>query len=92
MDIESKCNIIEEFMRETTLHQAFEGDDVDQFIEFNDLGIPLAQAVSYGLATLTDEGQNLVEETWESLCSILDVDEEGEYEDLDDMFDEEDRS
>jgi hypothetical protein len=88
MDIETKCSIIEEFMREHVLNELFEGDEIDKFISYNDLGIPLAQSVAYELATLTAEGKNLVEETWESLCAMFEIDHEGEYEDLDDLFDE----
>jgi hypothetical protein len=54
------------------------------------LGIPLAQAVSYGLAKLVSEGETLVDETWEALCFVLEVDSKGDYEDLQDLLDEDD--
>jgi hypothetical protein len=90
MDIEIKCNIIEEFMREHILHETFDEEDVEDFISYNDLGIPLAQAVSYGLAKLVSEGETLVDETWEALCFVLEVDSQGDYEDLQDLLDEDD--
>jgi hypothetical protein len=88
MDIETKCNIIEEFMREHILHDTFDEEEVKNFIEYNNLGIPLAQGVSYKLANLTSEGENLLKETWDSLCFVLEVDSEGDYEDLQDLLDE----
>jgi hypothetical protein len=88
MDIQDKCDIIEQFMREHMLHEAFEEDDVEEFINYNDLGIPLAQGVSYGLTNLTSEGQVVVEETWEALCFLLEVDSTEDYESLQDLLDE----
>lgn len=87
MDIETKCNIIEEFMRKHVLYEFFEEEDVKDFIEYNNLGIPLAQGVSYNLSNLTTEGQSLVDETWDSLCFILGVRSENDYEDLEDLLD-----
>lgn len=86
MDIESKCDIIEEFMREHILNDKFKDEDVDEFLEYNDLGIPLAQGVAYDLAELTDEGETLVEETWNGLCKLFSADPYGEYDGLDDLF------
>jgi hypothetical protein len=87
MDIETKCDIIEEFVREYFLKDIFVDDEeVQDFIEYNNLGIPLAQSVSYKLATPTEEGFQLIQETWQFLCSVFDVDSDGEYEDLDEFL------
>ena len=89
MEIKKKCDIIEEFMREYTFGTIFlEDEDIKYFISYNNLGIPLAQCVSYSLADPTPEGFLLIEETWESLCSLLDVRVDGDYEDLDEFLEE----
>lgn len=86
MNIKEKCDIVEEFIRDHLLHNDFDSNDINEFIKYNDLGIPLSQAVSYELATLTKNGEFLVEETWVSFCQLFDVDPNGDYEDLDDFF------
>lgn len=85
MEIKNKCDIIEEFMRDHVFGEQND-EEVFQFIKFNDLGIPLAQAVSYDLATLTKNGEFLVDETWIALCELFDVDPNGDYDDLDAFF------
>jgi hypothetical protein len=87
MDMESKCSLIEEFMREYRLNDQYEEYDVEKFLEYNDIGIPLAQSVSYGLATPTIEGKDLIEETWVLFCEMLGADFEDEFDDLDDLLD-----
>lgn len=86
MELKAKCDIIEEFMRDYVFNNDFSSDDINKFISFNNLGIPLAQSVSYDLATLTKNGEFLVEETWLSFCELFDVNAQGEYENLDDFF------
>jgi hypothetical protein len=90
MEIETKCKIIEEFVREYFLKDIFVDDEeVQDFIAYNNLGIPLAQSVSYKLATPTPEGFSLIEETRNFFCSVFNVDSEGEYEDLDEFLESE---
>lgn len=47
------------------------------FVEYNDLGLPLAYAVSFNLAKLTSEGEIMVEETFDLLLSALDTEDTG---------------
>lgn len=86
MELKNKCDIIEEFMRDYVLRGESHSDDIDKFVSFNDLGIPLAQSMSYELATPTKNGEFLIEETWLAFCEVFDVDPYGDYEDLDDFF------
>jgi hypothetical protein len=88
MDIKTKCKIIEEFVREHILNDRFDDEEVEAFLDFNDLGIPLAQSVSYNLATLTEEGESLVLETWLDFCILLEVDSANDYEDLEDILED----
>lgn len=86
MDIYNKCSLIEEFVRDYSKYEfAFYNEDFLNFKMYNDLGIPLAQSVIYGLAELTDEGKSLLEETWFSFCTMVEADPDGEYESIYDM-------
>lgn len=94
MELEQKCAIIEEVARDFTVGD-LDREFFSDFIIYNDLGLPLAQAIIYDLATLHDEGKKIVEETWKELCILLNVDPDDEYYDLDEMieaggFDEDD--
>lgn len=86
MDIESISKILEEFARDFTTGD-LDRDFFSEFVIYNDLGVPLAQAVVYELATPTKEGESLILETWNNLCELLEVSPVEEYEDLDDLLD-----
>jgi hypothetical protein len=86
MDINEKCEIIEELMRDHIDNNLLDGNEIDEFVSFNNLGIPLAQSISYNLATLTALGEEIVEGTWVSMCELLEVDPNKDYQDLDDLF------
>ena len=61
-------------------------DDFDDFIQYNDLGLPLAYLVNTELAAVTDTGRIYIEETFNLLCAALDIDLDGEYNSLIEMF------
>ena len=63
-----------------------EGEFKD-FLEYNDIGLPLAYYIHTDLVTPTDQAKMFVEETFNLLCSALGVDIDGEYESLNEMFD-----
>lgn len=86
MDIEDISKILEEFARDFTTGD-LDRDFFSDFVIYNDLGVPLAQAVVYELATPTKEGESLIIETWNNLCELLEVNPLEEYEDLDDLLD-----
>ena len=85
MDVEEMCEILEEFAREFTVGNLKRGLFL-QFLVYNDLGLPLAQAYHYDLAELTEEGETLVMETWEEFCRCLAIDSDEPYEDLNDCL------
>jgi hypothetical protein len=88
MFIDDKAKIIEEFVRDFYSDPSmYDEQEVTDFLLYNDLGIPLAQGICYNLIdTLTQEGRETIEETWNSLCVLFESDPEGEYEDLDDLI------
>lgn len=87
MKFEQKCAILEEVSRYFTLDE-LDRDFFADFIIYNDLGLPLAQIITYEFGTLNKQGMSIVEETWRNLCELLNVDPFLDYEDLDEMLDE----
>lgn len=87
MEIENICEIIEEFSRDYSSEE-LNTDFFSDFVNHNDIGIPLAQCIVYKLATPTDIGKQMIIDTWNNLCEILEVDPTETYQDLDDMFDQ----
>ena len=79
-DFSTKCEIL------TELWMDYRGDEEFQdFIDYNDIGLPLAFIISNELAKVTDAGQGLIEETWDLLLSALDLEDTG-FESLDDIL------
>lgn len=62
-----------------------EGDFVD-FIEYNDLGLPLAYAISAGIVPATDRAREFIEETFALLLASLDIEEDTGFDSLDDLL------
>ena len=82
----SKARLIVEASHE------LEGVDEDnylftRFTTINDLGIPLAKAITYGLVEdINEKGKDIINETWIDLCRLIMVDSDAEYEVLSDML------
>jgi hypothetical protein len=62
-----------------------EDKNFGDFIEFNDLGLPLAYLTSENLCQPSDDGIRYVTETWELFLAGLKVKDEG-FEDLDQLL------
>ena len=62
-----------------------EDEDLKDFIEFNDLGLPLAYFVSEGLAEVSDDGARYITETWQLFLASMDLQDIG-WDSLDQMF------
>lgn len=63
-------------------------DDAEftDFIEYNDLGLPLAYAIESGIVENTDRAKAFVEESFELLLAGLEIEDTG-FEDLEEMLD-----
>ena len=59
----------------------------DKFRQWANIGLPLALAVEAGMATLTESGQAVIDETYSMLLKVMELDEDVEYEDLRAIFD-----
>jgi hypothetical protein len=65
----------------------YRGDvEFQDFIEYNDLGLPLAYAISEGIVEKTDISSNFINEAFDILLAALGVEDTG-FESLEDMLD-----
>ena len=80
-DFSSICDIL------GTLYANYKEDkNFRDFIEFNDLGLPLAYLTKENLCEPSDDGIRYVTETWELFLAGLKVKDEG-FEDLEQLLD-----
>ena len=82
-DFSSKCTILGELWVEYR-----DDDNFKDFIEYNDIGLPLAYAVSTELSTATPRGELYINETWDLFIDSLGLDYNEEYESLEDMLEQ----
>ena len=81
MNTLTKCEFIEGFSKiciEDKVH--------DDFVTYNDLGIPLAIAVVAEIADLKGNGKEIIDETFALMCELLELDPNVEYADFDDFI------
>jgi hypothetical protein len=65
----------------------YRGDtEFQDFIEYNDLGLPLAYAISEGIVESTDIASNFINEAFDILLSALGVEDTG-FKSLEDLLD-----
>jgi hypothetical protein len=80
MDNRTKAEILVQFTQDE-----FNSGEYDEFFDYNDLGIPMAIAVTQDMVILTDAGEQLLEETWKELCLLFEANPDDEYESIDDL-------
>jgi hypothetical protein len=62
-----------------------EDKELKEFIEFNDLGLPLAYLASENLCAISEEGIGYINETWNILMGSLGIEDIG-FEDIETMM------
>jgi len=77
---ESKADILSELWLGYKNDQNFE-----DFFAYNDLGLPLAYAISNGIVKATETANKFIDETFSLLLASLEIEDEG-YDGLDDIF------
>lgn len=77
---ENKCSILAELWMNYRNDQNFE-----DFISYNDLGLPLAYAIANKMAKVTETGSRFIVETFELLLASLEVVDVG-FDTLNDIF------
>ena len=80
MDNRTKAEILVQFTQDN-----FNDEMYEDFFDYNDLGIPMAIALTQEMVILRDSGEKLLEETWIELCQLFNADPNGEYETIDDV-------
>ena len=71
-DFSNVCDILGE------LYSAYRDEpDFQEFIEFNDLGLPLAYFTRDSLCEPSDDGVRYIMETWQLFLKSLDVEDTG---------------
>jgi len=61
-------------------------EQFQDFISYNDLGLPLGYLINTELATATDQGVMYITETFDLLCAALELDLDRNYDSLSEMF------
>ena len=77
---ESKAEILSDFWLNYKDDVAF----LD-FVEFNDLGLPLAYALSNNIITKTEAAKQLIDDTFKNLLADLEVEKDSGFESLSEL-------
>ena len=80
MDFKIKCSILNQVWSDYRFEEDFQ-----DFIEYNDLGLPLAALIDEEIVSTTPRAEVYVEETYILLLHALDI-EEKDYDSLEAMF------
>ena len=62
-----------------------DNEDFKDFVEYNDLGLPLSYAISKEIVISTGNAEMLIDETWEVFLAALDTEDTG-FESLDEVL------
>ena len=77
---ENKANILAELWLNYR-----DDENFDDFISYNDLGLPLAYLLSAGVVKSTEQADKFVNETFDLLLASLEVEDTG-FDNIDDIF------
>jgi hypothetical protein len=80
-DFGKVCNILGK------LYSDFkEDEEFKDFIDFNDLGLPLAYFASERLCEVSDDGARYIMETWALFIAGLNLEDTGDWDSLEEVF------
>jgi len=80
-NFETKCAILSDLWLNYK-----DNEELEDFVEYNDLGLPLAYLIHTNLVTVTDDGMAYVDETFNLLCTALGLDSDEEYTSLNELM------
>ena len=80
MDFKLKCSILNQLWSDYRYDEDFE-----DFIEYNDIGLPLASFIDEGLVDTTPRAEIYINESFDLLVAALDI-EDKDYDSLEAMF------
>jgi len=61
-------------------------ESLDDFIQYNDLGLPLAYALTFDIIKLQDIGKAMIEETFDLLLAALEIEADEGYSNIDELL------
>ena len=79
-EFSSKCEILGKFYSNYAAEKDFQ-----DFMEFNDIGLPLAYFVSENLCEVSDDGVRYINETFDLFLASLELNDTG-FANLEDVF------
>lgn len=77
----NKCDILGELWLSYK-----QNEDFEDFFEYNDLGLPLAYAISAGIVKSTPEAEIFVNETFDLLLGAVGRESDEGFESIEDVF------
>ncbi len=80
----TKCQILAELWIDYRDDEQFK-----DFIEYADLGLPLAYSISNGIVEKTENAKSFVNESFELFLASLGIEDDTGFEDLEDVLDSE---
>ena len=84
MNFSDKCKVLGELW----LFHSHTKDEVwSEFMEYADLGLPMAYMADMGMITIKAESKHYINETWSIFCEMIDIDPDGRYTSLQEAFD-----
>jgi hypothetical protein len=78
---ENKCIILSDIW----LNYRYD-DNFEDFSQYNDMGLPLAYAISEGIVKSTDTAATFIDETFDLLLAGLSIDDDLGFESLDEIL------
>ena len=81
MDFSKRCAILSQLWLDYR-------DDVGlkDFIEYNDLGLPLANFIHEEIVSASPKAEIFITESWDLFCAALGIDDSKDYNSLEHMF------
>ena len=61
-------------------------EEFQDFVEYNDLGLPLAYAIANDIVSSTPTAEKFINETFELLLAGLEIEEDTGFDNLDDLL------
>jgi hypothetical protein len=71
-EIASKCDILPDLWINHSENERFE-----DFVEFNDLGLPLAYFIAKGVVEMTPLAKDIIDATFNDLLDLFDIEDTG---------------
>ena len=81
----NQCKILAELY---LLDPTIQSGAIQEFIEINTIGLPAAYLIHEGIVLSTQEAETYINETWDSLMSLLSIDD-ADFESLEEVMDAE---